>query len=214
MVRVHYLLSTLSPTSGVWYKGLYGPPHMSREVMMRRTVELVTELRGVVEPCLELYTRGRTRTGSIDIPHTTVVVVFGRTAEFRRVLESIGTTFWVDSAEGFWNGARPQIERKVKTVVTVPGYEQFRVVRKQWTDLGDYWNYMEQSLAWFTLTQGHIFFQELSRYMVETRRKFDEICRCVDTVMYMDVQRRSVTGPRPPRSQMRELLWQLEVARL
>jgi hypothetical protein len=172
---------------------------MSRADMMRRTVELVTELRGVVESCLEFYTRGRTRTGSIDIPHTTVVAVFGRTAEFRRVLESIGTTFWVDSAEGFWNGARPQIERKVKTVVTVPGYEQFRVVRKQWTDLGDYWNYMEQILAWFTLNQGHIFFQELSRYMAEIRRKLDEIWRCVDTVMYMDVQRRSVTGPRPQR---------------
>ena len=175
--------------------------HMSRAQMIRRTVQLVTELRVLVEMCSEFYTRGRTRTGSIRIPPHVVDPVLVRTREFRRMLESIATTFWED-------GGQPNIERKVNTVVTAQGYQDLRVVLKQFADMGDYWNHIEQTIVIYMFRQGHTYFRVLGLYMGVIRMKLHAILRSVDVVMYMDVQRRDVTGPRSRRPRMHELHWQ------
>jgi hypothetical protein len=67
------------------------------------------------------------------------------------------------------------MERKVETAVTVRGYEHFRVVLKQCTDMRGYWDPLgriDRALAVFNvnLPGTPIFLAEMSRYLLEIHR--------------------------------------------
>ena len=145
---------------------------MSRADMIRRTVALVTELRRVLVPCLDIYTRGNTHSNEpAVIPQRTVDEFSALTQDFGYLLEEIAETFREAS----------EIELTVNTFATVRDYEHFHALLRRCTDFEHYWNRVEESFVTYAEEQEYLQFRFytylMGRYFEVILKKMQEIGR-------------------------------------
>jgi hypothetical protein len=169
------------------------------EEIIGKTVEMVNTLGYTVRSCSELYTRGHTNSRpSLNIPGDIVAIVFGRTPQLEQILESIGTTFWADTPDAFWNGGRrtaDMMEAKVRMLVTVQGYEHFRTVLRQGLALQANWtSEIDGPVRNFHLPQALILVQALYSYLDTITKKMKDIDRFLKSLMVNIVLKREETG--------------------
>ena len=174
---------------------------MTRVDMMRRTVKLVRKFRRIQIFCSDMYTQGHAApTETPPIPRNTVLVFVQLTPDFGELLQEIMENFRFDS----------EIERTVNWFVTARGYEYFHALLQRATQFEHYWKRIYELHA--LDFEGNIYLQLkhytdlMGLYFASFLDVMKEIGRCVDTVVYMDVQRRELTGPRSRRPHVREPL--------
>jgi hypothetical protein len=175
---------------------------MTRVDMIHRSVKLVHKFRRIQILCADMYTQGHAApTETPPIPRSTVVDFVQLTRDFGDLLEEIMENFKFAS----------EIELTVKTFVTVRGYEYFHALLRRCTEFEQYWKRVYElpvlDFEGNTYLQFKHYTHLMGLYFASLLDNMKEIDRCVDTVMYMDVQRREVTDPRAHRSHVCEPLW-------
>jgi hypothetical protein len=172
---------------------------MTRVDMIRRTVKLVHKFRRIQILCADMYTQGHAApTETPPIPRSTVVDIVQLTPDFGELLQEIMENFKFAS----------EIERTVNSFVTVRGYEYFHALLRRATEFEHYWKRVYELHALDFEGNTYLQFKHytdlMGLYFASFLDKMKEIGRYVDTVMYMDVQGRELTGARSRRPHVRE----------
>ncbi len=170
---------------------------MTRVDMIRRTVTLMHKFRRIQIMCSNVYTQGHvTPTETPPIPRSTVVVFIHLTPDFGVLLQEIMENFELAS----------EFERKVNWFVTVRGYEYFHALLRRATEFEHYWKRVcdlhALDFEGNTYLQFKHYTDLMGLYFAAFLDVMKEVGTCLDTVMYMDVQSRELTGPRPRRRHM------------
>ena len=170
---------------------------MTRVDMIRRTVKLMHKFRRIQIMCGDMYTQGHVApTETPPIPRSTVVDFIHLTPDFGDLLQEIMENFKLAS----------EIERTVNWFVTVRGFEYFHALLRRATEFEHYWKRLCDLHALDFEGNTYLQFKHytylMDLYFAAFLDVMKEVGRCLDTVMYMDVQSRELTGPRPRRRHM------------